>query len=150
MDDAKLYLLSAVVFILSVLWLRRALYERKVSITSYRAGGFPQTPQIASIPAVGSSGIWEYYTGGFRYLLRAPDMVQEGYETYPSKTFRVPTPFAYNFVVSGPILIDELAGAPESVLSSVEAIKDASSVASDTAQILTETISEFSRRDHNR
>ncbi|KAJ7143834.1 cytochrome P450 [Mycena epipterygia] len=108
MDDGKLYLLSAFVFILSVLWLRSTLYERK----------------IASIPAVASSGIWEYYTGGFRYFLRAPEMVQEGYEKYPSKIFRVPTPFAYNFVVSGPILIDELAGAPESVLSSVEAIKD--------------------------
>ncbi|KAJ7131156.1 cytochrome P450 [Mycena epipterygia] len=108
MDDAKLPLLSAVVFILSVLWLRRAWYER----------------QIASIPAVGSSGIWEWYTGGYRYLLRAPEMVQEGYEKYPGKIFRLPLPFAWNFVLSGPILIDELAGAPESVLSSVEAVKD--------------------------
>ncbi|KAJ7509510.1 cytochrome P450, partial [Mycena galericulata] len=76
-------------------------------------------PQASSVPAVGSSGIWEYYTGGFRFLLHAPDMVKHGCREYPGRVFRVPRLFRWEFVVSGATLINEVASAPESILSSV-------------------------------
>ncbi|KAJ7736199.1 cytochrome P450 [Mycena maculata] len=47
-----------------------------------------QNPQGNSIPAVGSSRIWEYYTGGFRFLIDAPAMVKEGSTRYPGRVFR--------------------------------------------------------------
>ncbi|KAJ7736224.1 cytochrome P450 [Mycena maculata] len=100
--DAILFL-SALVGLTSVLWLR---YKRS---------------QGNSIPTVGSSGIWDYYTGGFRFLIRAPPMVKEGCTRYPGRVFRVPRLFNWEFVVSGSTLIDEVASAPEGIMSSIAA-----------------------------
>ncbi|KAJ7097132.1 cytochrome P450 [Mycena belliarum] len=80
--------------------------------------------QLNPIPAVGASGIWGYYTGGLRYMLHAPEMVQEGCTLYPGKAFRVPRLFRWDFIVSGKTLIDEVASAPESILSALEGNKD--------------------------
>ncbi|KAJ6569296.1 cytochrome P450 [Mycena capillaripes] len=86
---------------LSVLWARWVFRGRK----------------IESIPAVGAPGIWDYYTGGFKYFLRTPEMVQEGCQRYPGRVFRVPRLFCWDFIVSGPVLINELASAPDTVFS---------------------------------
>ncbi|KAJ6511683.1 cytochrome P450 [Mycena vulgaris] len=108
MQDLNLLILPAFVALIAVLWLRKTWAGR----------------QIDNIPAVSSSGSWEYYTGGFRYLLHAPAMVEEGCKRYPGRVFRVPRLFRWDFVLSGPSLINELASAPETVLSAVEGTQD--------------------------
>ncbi|KAJ7897656.1 cytochrome P450 [Mycena olivaceomarginata] len=99
MDNPKLALSVATVCFL--LWARREYSERKIS----------------SIPAVGASGIWAYYTGGWRYLFRAPEMVEEGCRKYRGRVFRVPRLFRWDFIVSGPTLVQEAVTAAENVLS---------------------------------
>ncbi|KAJ6452369.1 cytochrome P450 [Mycena vulgaris] len=108
MSDFQLLLLSGLAVLISVPWFRRRFYGS----------------ELDHIPAVGSSGIWEYCTGGLRYLIRAPDLIQEGCKQYPGRVFRVPRLFCWDFVVSGTTLIDELASAPESILSFVGGNQD--------------------------
>ncbi|KAJ7620650.1 cytochrome P450 [Mycena polygramma] len=76
------------------------------------------------IPAVGVSGIWDYYTGGYRYLFRGPDMLSEGCRRYPGRVFRVPRVFRWDFIISGRNLIKEVVNAPEDALSAVVANRD--------------------------
>ncbi|KAF7369896.1 hypothetical protein MSAN_00619100 [Mycena sanguinolenta] len=104
--------LAALTAVCVLLWARRQTDERKVG----------------SIPAVGSSGLLEYYTGGWRFLFHGPEMLAEGCEKYPGRVFRVPRVFRWNFVVSGAALIQDVVTAPEDVLSSVVANRDASAL----------------------
>jgi hypothetical protein len=83
------------------------------------------TLQIGSIPAVGASGIWAYYTGGWRYLFRAPEMVEEGCRKYRGRVFRVPRLFRWDFIISGSTLVQEAVTAAENVLSLAEANREA-------------------------
>ncbi|KAF7370036.1 hypothetical protein MSAN_00633600 [Mycena sanguinolenta] len=69
--------------------------------------------QVGSIPAVGSSGILEYYTGGWRFLFHGPEMVTEGCEKYPGRVFRIPRVFRWDFIVSGTTLTQDIVTAPE-------------------------------------
>ncbi|KAF7359800.1 hypothetical protein MVEN_00705200 [Mycena venus] len=51
-------------------------------------------------------------------------MVEEGYKRYPGRVFRVPRLFGWDFVVSGSSLIAELASAPDTVFSILDASQE--------------------------
>ncbi|KAJ6494229.1 cytochrome P450 [Mycena sanguinolenta] len=101
--------LASLAAVCILLWARKQSDERKVG----------------SIPAVGLSGLLGYYTGGWRFLFHGPEMLAEGCAKYHGRVFRVPRVFRWNFVVSGADLIQDVVTAPENVLSSVVANRDA-------------------------
>ncbi|KAJ6585812.1 cytochrome P450 [Mycena capillaripes] len=76
------------------------------------------------IPAVSSAGIWQYYTGPFRYILHAPDFIDEGCKRYPDRVIRVPRMFRWDYIVSGTTLVDDVASAPENIMSQVEGTRE--------------------------
>ncbi|KAF7370033.1 hypothetical protein MSAN_00633300 [Mycena sanguinolenta] len=104
--------LASLVAVCVLLWARKQADERK----------------IGSIPSVGSSGLLEYYTGGWRFLFHYPEMLAEGCEKYPGRVFRVPRVFRWDFTVAGTALTQDVVTAPENVLSAVAANRDASSL----------------------
>ncbi|KAF7359678.1 hypothetical protein MVEN_00692100 [Mycena venus] len=76
------------------------------------------------VPAVSSAGIWQYYIGAARYIVQAPEIIEEGCNRYPGRVFRVPRMFRWDYIVSGTTLVDELTSAPENVISIVEGMQE--------------------------
>ncbi|KAJ7149214.1 cytochrome P450 [Mycena crocata] len=99
-DDPKLliYLALAVVAVASI---RRAFHN----------------PQLNEIPIVGSSGFFSSYRDAFKFIVNAPELVQQGYNEHPEGIFRVARLFRWDFIVCGPKLVHDLGNAPEHVLS---------------------------------
>ncbi|KAL5483395.1 hypothetical protein ACEPAI_8626 [Sanghuangporus weigelae] len=76
------------------------------------------------VPAVGPSGWLTSYYGALKYILGARPMLQEGYEKYKARTFKVPELRRWLVVVNTPELIDEVRKAPDDKLSFLEAVRD--------------------------
>ncbi|KAJ7233059.1 cytochrome P450 [Mycena rebaudengoi] len=74
-------------------------------------------PNLDVVPTVGPSGSVLSYIGAFRYIFRAKEMFQEGYERYPSGIFRVPVIDRWSVLVSGKQFIEDVANAKEEDLS---------------------------------
>ncbi|KAJ7920455.1 cytochrome P450 [Mycena leptocephala] len=103
---AQSVLVYAVIIIVSGLVLHSEIRRRKAGSDAHQ------------IPAVSSAGIWQYYTGAARYILQAPEIIEEGCKRYPGRVFRVPRMFRWDYIISGTTLVDELASAPENVIGS--------------------------------
>ncbi|KAJ7333989.1 cytochrome P450 [Mycena albidolilacea] len=69
------------------------------------------------IPIVGSSGFLSNYLDPFRFLFKAPEFIQRGYNLYPNGIFRVAHLYRWEYIVCGPKLVKEVGNTPESVLS---------------------------------
>ncbi|KAF7365863.1 hypothetical protein MVEN_00460800 [Mycena venus] len=67
-------------------------------------------------PIVGSSGFSSYW-GAWKFILDAPNIIQEGYNRYPEGIFRVPRLYRWEYIVCGPKLVKEVGNTPENVLS---------------------------------
>ncbi|TFK70908.1 cytochrome P450 [Pluteus cervinus] len=85
---------------------------------------------IHKIPTVGPSGVITSYWGGLKALKYAKDMIQEGYEKYYGRPFKIPMMSRWVVVVSGPQLIDDVRKASEDDLSFNEAMNEAISFSS--------------------
>lgn len=81
-------------------------------------------PNLDFIPTLGSPGMVMSYRGVFRYLFSAKEFIQEGYEKYPNAIFKVPGVDRWNVMVTGRILMEEVANAPESELSFYQSINE--------------------------
>ncbi|TRM59925.1 cytochrome P450 [Schizophyllum amplum] len=81
-------------------------------------------PDLSSIPAIGSSGLFSSYTSARMFQQHAREMVQEGVNRYPGAAFRVPLMDQWTVVVSGHRLVDELRTAREDELSFREAVEE--------------------------
>ncbi|TFK56599.1 cytochrome P450 [Heliocybe sulcata] len=79
---------------------------------------------LDAIPTIGPSGPLVSYIGAFRYLYDAPGMIQEGYDKFKGRAFKIAKMDTWLVVVSGSKLIDEVRRAPDDVLSFAEAIND--------------------------
>ncbi|KAF7367748.1 hypothetical protein MSAN_00838700 [Mycena sanguinolenta] len=106
MDDQKFLLLYGVLVGVLFASFRKVVHDRK--------------SQAANVPIVGSSGFLASCWDGFRFIHHAPELIQRGYDLYPEGIFRVAQLFRWEYVVCGPKLIKDIAGAPEHVLSSSE------------------------------
>ncbi|KAJ6505550.1 cytochrome P450 [Mycena sanguinolenta] len=108
MDDLRFLLLYGVLAGVLFASFRKRVYDRKV----------------ANVPIVGSSGFLASCWDGFRFIHRAPEFIQRGYDLYPEGVFRVARLFRWEYVVCGPKLIKDIAGAPEHVVSFTEGIEE--------------------------
>jgi len=108
MDDLRFLLLYGVLAGVLVASFRKAFY-------GYR---------LDNIPVVGSSGFLSSYRDGWKFLHHAPELIQRGYDQYPEGVFRVARLFRWEYVVCGPKLVKELAGAPEHIVSFHEGVEE--------------------------
>ncbi|KAF9001314.1 cytochrome P450 [Cyathus striatus] len=76
------------------------------------------------IPTVGPSGRLTSFIGGLRFVLKAKDILREGYYRYPDAIFKVPTIQKWEVVVNGPQLIDDIRRAGDDELSFHHASSD--------------------------
>ncbi|KAK7007990.1 cytochrome P450 [Favolaschia claudopus] len=81
-------------------------------------------PKLDSIPTVGSSGFLSSYRDALRFFHHAPELIQRGYDQYPDGIFRIARLFRWEYVVAGPRLIKDIAGAPEHVISFTEGVAE--------------------------
>ncbi|KAF7367730.1 hypothetical protein MSAN_00836900 [Mycena sanguinolenta] len=108
MDDQTFLLLYGVLAGVLFASFRKAVYDRKV----------------ANVPIVGFSGFIASCWDGLRFIHQAPELIQRGYELYPEGIFRVARLFRWEYVVCGPKLIKDVAGAPEHVVSFAEGAEE--------------------------
>ncbi|KAJ7659845.1 cytochrome P450 [Mycena rosella] len=100
MDDPKL-LIYAALGLAALATARKALYDQK----------------LAAIPVAGSSGFLASYRDALKFILHAPELIQQGYDQYPDGIFRVARLWHWDYIVCGPKLVNDVGGAPEDVLS---------------------------------
>ncbi|KAK7065012.1 cytochrome P450 [Favolaschia claudopus] len=81
-------------------------------------------PKLDSIPIVGSSGFLSSYRDALKFIHHAPELIQRGYNQYPDGIFRIARLFRWEYVVAGPRLIKDIAGAPEHVISFTEGVAE--------------------------
>ncbi|EPS94649.1 hypothetical protein FOMPIDRAFT_1169461 [Fomitopsis schrenkii] len=89
---------------------------------------WPSKRSLAHIPTIGGSSLPILsYIGAVRYLLHAPDILEEGYGKYRDGFFKhaSTTEMGWNIVVCSTEGIDELRRAPDEYLSFAEATTDA-------------------------
>ncbi|KAH8092525.1 cytochrome P450 [Cristinia sonorae] len=84
----------------------------------------PSKHAFPHIPAIGHTAPLLSLISSFHYLLNARDMVQQGYDKYKGRAFKVPELFRWMIIVTGPQLIEELRKAPDDQLSFDEAVSD--------------------------
>ncbi|KAJ7878423.1 cytochrome P450 [Mycena leptocephala] len=58
-----------------------------------------------------------FYWDAWKFVLDAPNMIQEGYNRYPDGIFRVARLYHWEYIVCGPKLVKEVGNIPENVLS---------------------------------
>ncbi|EJC99414.1 uncharacterized protein FOMMEDRAFT_32745, partial [Fomitiporia mediterranea MF3/22] len=81
-----------------------------------------------AIPAVCPAGLLTSYYGAMNFITNARAMLQEGYDKFKSRTFKVPQMRRWLVIVNTPELIDEVSRAPEDRLSFVEGTREVSSL----------------------
>ncbi|KAJ7140569.1 cytochrome P450 [Mycena crocata] len=80
--------------------------------------------QTRRIPTIGPTGILHSYWNAFQFLWRGEEIIQRGYQEYAHDIFRVPFLGRWNFIACGPTLVDDIARAPENVLSFSDATSE--------------------------
>ncbi|KAG2005639.1 cytochrome P450 [Coprinopsis cinerea AmutBmut pab1-1] len=76
--------------------------------------------KLRHIPTVGSDSFITSYISAWKFMVNGHQMIQEGYEKYPGKTFKVPTlvtPNRWLIIVSGTKLVEDFRKATEEQLS---------------------------------
>ncbi|KAJ6624416.1 cytochrome P450 [Mycena sp. CBHHK59/15] len=104
MEDPKTLLLYVLLVVLAISYVRKVLSDSK----------------IKAIPIVGPTG----FLASYNYLAHASQLIQQGYNQYPDGIFRVAQLFRWEFVVCGPKFVNEVASAPEHVLSFREGVDE--------------------------
>ncbi|KAK7049977.1 hypothetical protein VNI00_005408 [Paramarasmius palmivorus] len=78
---------------------------------------------LHSVPSIGGDGL-SSYVNGLRYYRNARKFIQEGYEKYQGRVFKIPTLTSWEVVVTSPQLVDDLRKAPDDALNFFEAVND--------------------------
>ncbi|TFK29185.1 cytochrome P450 [Coprinopsis marcescibilis] len=76
--------------------------------------------KVANIPTVGGDGFISSYISAWKFVFNGHRIVQEGYEKYNGRAFKIPTLMTgdrWLIVVSGKQMIEEVRKAPEDKLS---------------------------------
>ncbi|KAK7007969.1 cytochrome P450 [Favolaschia claudopus] len=108
MDDLKFLLAYGILAGVLFASIRKALHD----------------PKSDNIPIVGSSGFLSSYRDALKFMHHAAELTQRGYDQYPNGIFRIARLFRWEYVVTGPRLIKDIAGAPEHVISFVEGVAE--------------------------
>ncbi|KAJ7600410.1 cytochrome P450 [Mycena floridula] len=78
--------------------------------------------KLNKIPCVCGPGAFNSWIGAFKSITGAPNMIQDGYEKYRGKIFRIPTLTGWKIVLTTPKQVDELRLAKNDELSLHEAL----------------------------
>ncbi|KAH0838159.1 cytochrome P450 [Lanmaoa asiatica] len=113
-------LVSAVI-IDRIRWPSKACSSLVVAMLSLHDQPFVQ---LDDIPSVGPSSPFLSYYGAAKFVLHARSMVQQGYDLYKDKFFRVPMMDRWVVVLTGPELVEELRKIPDDKLSFDHAMRD--------------------------
>ncbi|KXN83235.1 Ent-kaurene oxidase [Leucoagaricus sp. SymC.cos] len=84
----------------------------------------PNNLPLSAIPTVGYSGVFTSYITALQWSTRGKDLIQEGYNKYPGRIFKVASISRWVVVVNGPKLVDDVRKAPDDVLSFDLAIQE--------------------------
>ncbi|KAF8994947.1 cytochrome P450, partial [Cyathus striatus] len=76
------------------------------------------------IPTVGYSGFLTSYITAIKYLFRAADLMQEGYDKYPGQVFKIATIGKWLVLATGTQQVNDIRKAKEDQLSAIEAINE--------------------------
>ncbi|KAF8447272.1 cytochrome P450 [Boletus edulis BED1] len=79
---------------------------------------------LDKIPTVGSSTWLGSWWAGIKFLVNATNVIQEGYEKYKGKPFKVSTLYRWMVVVSGPQCVEEFRKSRDDELNFMEAAGD--------------------------
>jgi cytochrome P450 len=79
---------------------------------------------LNAIPTVGYSGVLASYITAVQYMVRGRELIQEGYDKYPGRPFKIAAISRWVVVLNGPQLVDEVRRAPDDVLSFDLAIQE--------------------------
>ncbi|KAI5119872.1 hypothetical protein M0805_008543 [Coniferiporia weirii] len=77
-----------------------------------------------AVPAVGPLGRLTSYYGAIKFFTSAREMLEEGYNKYGSRTFKLPQMGRWIVVLSSPELMEEIRRAPDDKLSHEEVLED--------------------------
>ncbi|THU87417.1 cytochrome P450 [Dendrothele bispora CBS 962.96] len=80
--------------------------------------------KLDAIPTVGSNGFWSSLWAGIYYIKHAREVVQEGYDKYYGRAFKVRLPDRWTVVATGPTMINDIKKAPDDMLSFDEAVNE--------------------------
>ncbi|KAG8219655.1 cytochrome P450 [Butyriboletus roseoflavus] len=127
MDSAGLLLCGLAVALVTALVIDRIRWPSKACsflILAILALHDRPFMQLDDIPSVGPSGPLLSYYGAAKFVLHAKSMVQQGYDLYKDKFFRVPMMDRWVVVLTGPELVEELRKIPDDKLSFDHAMRD--------------------------
>ncbi|THU79798.1 cytochrome P450 [Dendrothele bispora CBS 962.96] len=82
------------------------------------------TSRLSKIPTAGPNSFFTSLFGSAHFVKHAREIIQEGYEKYHGKAFKVRTPDRWLVVASGPALLDDIKKASDDQLSFSEAVSD--------------------------
>ncbi|THV06416.1 cytochrome P450 [Dendrothele bispora CBS 962.96] len=81
--------------------------------------------KLPHIPTIGPNGFLSSYLGGFQFVSHARKLIQEGYERYHGKAFKIRLPDqGWAVIVSGEKMVNEIKRASDDYLSSHEASRE--------------------------
>ncbi|KAH7867756.1 cytochrome P450 [Lentinula edodes] len=73
------------------------------------------------IPTVGPTGFLSGFVGTYRFFTNAKDILQEGYEKYPNRIFKVALVDRWAIIAPGRMMVEDLMKATDDQLSMIEA-----------------------------
>ncbi|XP_006458661.1 hypothetical protein AGABI2DRAFT_217430 [Agaricus bisporus var. bisporus H97] len=79
---------------------------------------------LNSIPTIGYSGVLSSYFTALKWMTHGNELVQEGYDRYPTGIFKIANISSWIVVLTGRQFLDELRKAPDDVLSFRQAMND--------------------------
>lgn len=79
---------------------------------------------LNAIPTIGHAGVLTSYITAFKWFRHGGDMLQEGYDKYPGRPFKLATVSRWIVVLGGSKHVDEIRKAPEDVLSFRQAVAE--------------------------
>ncbi|KAJ7124104.1 cytochrome P450 [Mycena crocata] len=109
-----------------------------VALASVRRGFHKRQAELDQIPVVGSSRFLSSYRDAFNFAANARELIQRGYTEHPEGIFRVARLFRWDVIACGPKLAQEIASAPEDVLSFHAAVEERIQVKSTMGAALAE------------
>ncbi|KAK7442539.1 hypothetical protein VKT23_016137 [Stygiomarasmius scandens] len=83
-----------------------------------------ETYKLRHIPTIGPNGFISSYFGRFQFMKHAREMIQEGYDRYRGRAFKVRTPEQWVVVVTSEDMINDIKKASDNYLSFDLAVKD--------------------------
>ncbi|KAJ3502116.1 hypothetical protein NLJ89_g9030 [Agrocybe chaxingu] len=110
-----------------------------VALSYYRG----ETRRLRHIPTVGPTAPILSYLGAFQFIFDASNVIRNRIERVPNSTFKVADVFRWQVVIHDPTLIEEVKMLPDSILSSFDALNEASPGSLSSMLSANESVHEF-------